>query len=84
MTPKPDKLAPSGWKTTAPVRALKAVLERLGVSTRVRTAPDSIAPEQYRRWLDACWTISPPRRAAMEASIAGFAARPLISVLMPV
>ncbi len=90
MTPKPDKPAFSPWKKTAPVRALAALLGRLGLSawrgsqSRGTKAPDSIAPDQYRRWLDAYGTISPPARAAMEASIAAFAARPLISVIMPV
>src|SRR5947209_16347636 len=54
MTPKPDKLAPSRWTKTAPMRALAAIMERLGVSgwggshSPQREAPDSIAPDQYR------------------------------------
>src|SRR4051812_25876996 len=90
MTPKLDKLAPSRWTKTAPMRALAAMMERLGVSSwrgshsAGKKAPDSIATDEYRRWLNAYGSISAPTRTAMQASIPMLAARPLISVIMPV
>src|SRR5436305_12467283 len=90
MMPKPDEFPSSRWKRTAPARAIAAVMERLGVSrwrsshSPRRTAPDSIATDEYRRWLNAYGSISAPTRTAMQASIPMLAARPLISVIMPV
>src|SRR5438477_431433 len=71
MTLKPDKLAPLPWTNSAPMRALRAVLERLGVSgwrgsqSLRKHAPDSIAPEEYQHWLDAYGTISEATRIAL-------------------
>lgn len=83
-----DLLASTSWRMTGPVRALARWMKGLGVTGRDGSpnrgeGSDSIAPDQYQRWLRYHGNINPSLRAAMDTNIKTFTVRPLISVIMP-
>lgn len=74
--------ASTSWRITAPLRAGTLWLRRLlrGGDAGYGAAID---PHAYQGWIRACATIDDAARRRLTAAMETFAARPLISVIMP-